>query len=120
MPTAQALADLDRREGMLDVHRPLPPATVDSLCASLRTGHAYASSAIEGNVLTLQEGEREVALEGPTDGGRPFRDQPEAFDHAEAFDYVRDLRDRREPLAESAIRRRPRLRHTHSRGRRRG
>lgn len=102
MDLAQVLADLDRRTSVLDGHRPLPPVTVRSLFAALRVEHTYASNAIEGNPLTLQE--TRVALEGLTVGGKPLRDHLEAIDHADAFDHVRTLADQREPLIESAIR----------------
>jgi len=102
MELAQTLAELDRRKSVLDAHRPLAPATVRSLFEALRVEHTYASNAIEGNSLTLQE--TLVALEGLTVGGKPLRDHLEAVDHAEAFDYVRVLTDRREPLTENAIR----------------
>ena len=102
MDLAQTLAELDRRKSVLDAHRPLPPVTVHSLFEALRVEHTYASNAIEGNSLTLQE--TSVVLEGLTVGGKPLRDHLEAVDHAEAFDYVRDLTDRREPLTESVIR----------------
>lgn len=102
MDLAQTLADLERRRSVLDAHRPLPPATVHSLFEALRVEHTYASNAIEGNSLTLQE--TQVALEGLTVGGKPLRDHLEAIDHADAFDYVRALADQREPLTESAIR----------------
>lgn len=102
MDLGQALADLERRKGVLDAHRPLPPATGHSLCAALRVEHTYASNAIEGNSLTLQE--TQVALEGLTVGGKPLRDHLEAIDHADAFDYVQTLVDKRAPLATATIR----------------
>ena len=102
MDLAQTLADLDRRKSLLDAHRPLPPLTVQTLFDALRVEHTYASNAIEGNSLTLQE--TLVALEGLTVGGKPLRDHLEAVDHAEAFDYVRGLADQRAPLTASAVR----------------
>ena len=89
MDLAHALAELDRRKSVLDAHRPLPPVTVHSLFEALRVEHTYASNAIEGNSLTLQE--TSVVLEGLTVGGKPLRDHLEAVDHAEAFDCVWDL-----------------------------
>jgi Fic family protein len=68
MDLAQVLADLDRRKGVLDGHRPLPPVTVRSLFEALRVEHTYASNAIEGNSLTLQE--TSVVLEGLTVAGK--------------------------------------------------
>ncbi len=102
MDAGEALAELDRRKRILDAHRPLPQAAVQSLWEALRVEHTYASNAIEGNTLTLQE--TRAALEGLTVGGKPLRDHLEAIDHAEAFDFVRDLTDRHEPITETGIR----------------
>ncbi len=76
MDLAQTLSDLERRKSVLDAPRPLPPVTVHSLFESLRVEHTYASNAIEGNSLNLQE--TSVVLEGLTVGGKPLRDHLEA------------------------------------------
>jgi len=77
---------LDARLNRIRQARPLPPETVRSLGDALRVRATWASNAIEGNSLTLQE--TKVVLDGLTVGGKPLRDHLEAVDHAEAWDAM--------------------------------
>lgn len=53
--------------------------------------YTYESNRIEGNTLTLQETEL-VVNEGVTIAGKSMREHLEAINHAEAIDYIKDLR----------------------------
>ena len=57
------------------------------LDAYFKIGSTYASNALEGNSLTLEE--TKVLLEdGITVGGKPIRDHYEATGHAAAYEYM--------------------------------
>jgi Fic family protein len=99
---AEALERLDAKQRRIASAGPLAPATSASLREALRVEHTYASNAIEGNTLTLQE--TRAVLEGVTVAGKPLRDHLEAVDLAEAFDYVAELARGREPVTEAAVR----------------
>ncbi len=100
--TADVLERLDAKQSRIAAAHPLPPATAASLREALRVEHTYASNAIEGNTLTLQE--TRAVLEGVTVAGKPLRDHLEAVDLAEAFDHVAELGRGNEPVTEAAIR----------------
>lgn len=82
----RALASLDARVRRLQDLEPLPEPTRASLLAALRTRVTQASTAIEGNHLTIRE--TQLILEGITVGGKPLRDHLEVLDHAEAWDAM--------------------------------
>jgi hypothetical protein len=85
-PAPLGFALLDARLNRIRQARPLPPETVRSLGDALRVRATWASNAIEGNSLTLQE--TKVVLDGLTVGGKPLGDHLEAVDHAEAWDAM--------------------------------
>ena len=93
---------LGTKKAQLDDHRPLSPGVVRRLGESLRLLLTYHSNAIEGNTLTLRE-TQVVIEEGLTIGGHPLREHLEATNHAQAYEYLTELADRREPVTRETI-----------------
>jgi fido (protein-threonine AMPylation protein) len=93
---------LGTKKSQLDEHRPLPASVVRRLGESLRLLLTYHSNAIEGNTLTLRE-TQVVIEEGLTIGGHPLREHLEATNHAQAYEYLTELADRREPVTRETI-----------------
>jgi fido (protein-threonine AMPylation protein) len=93
---------LTGKKAQLDRHRPLPTGVVRRLGESLRLLLTYHSNAIEGNTLTLRE-TQVVIEEGLTIGGHPLREHLEATNHAQAYEHLTELADRREPIGVDTI-----------------
>ncbi|WP_445002831.1 Fic family protein [Exiguobacterium alkaliphilum] len=92
---------LIHKKQQLDLHRPLPTYTLQSLREKLFLEWTYNSNAIEGNTLTINE--TKVVLEGITVGGKTMREHLEVINHQEAILYVEDIIRREEPLSEWQI-----------------
>lgn len=93
---------IDRLSAKLRSMRPLNETELRRLRDEFIIENTYNSNAIEGNTLTL----RETALilqEGITIAEKPIKDHLEAIGHKDAFSYVVELADRREPLTERTI-----------------
>lgn len=93
---------IDQLSAKLRSMRPLNEAELKRLRDEFMIENTYNSNAIEGNTLTL----RETALilqEGITIAEKPIKDHLEAIGHKDAFSYVVELADRREPLTERTI-----------------
>src|SRR5713226_9260556 len=86
---------LARKKALLDSYRPLPKDTVKRLNEDLRVFLTYHSNAIEGNTLTLRETQMVIDY-GITVDGHPLREYLEATNHAEAYEYVIALVEKRE------------------------
>ena len=87
MDLNQLLKKIDDNRKLIDGRRPLTTGEVRELDAYFKIGATYASNALEGNSLTLEE--TKVLLEdGITVGGKPIRDFYEATGHAKAYDYM--------------------------------
>ena len=81
------LQRIDNNREIINARRPLKPEEVRELDAYFKIGSTYASNALEGNSLTLEE--TKVLLEdGITVGGKPIRDYYEATGHAAAYEYM--------------------------------
>ncbi len=81
-------------KAQIDAFRPLSPQTLESLRRYYRVGLTYTSNALEGNTLT--ESETRVVLEdGLTVAGHPLREIYETQGHADAYDRLSALLDRR-------------------------
>src|SRR5437588_10275801 len=93
---------LVRKKAQLDRFRPLPPDTVRRLNEDLRVFLTYHSNAIEGNSLTLQETQMVIDY-GITLHGHPLREYLEATNHAEAYQYVTALVEKREAITRETI-----------------
>jgi fido (protein-threonine AMPylation protein) len=82
------------KRSIIDRARPLSPSTVRLLDDELRSVLTYHSNAIEGNTLSLRETQL-IIEHGMTVAGHSLREHLEATNHAEAFDLLRNLTDRR-------------------------
>jgi len=84
------MKEIDSLKAEISGFRPLDPHLAQQIRNYYRVGLTYSSNAIEGNTLT--ETETKVVLEdGLTIAGKPLRDHYEAEGHAEAFDKVFEL-----------------------------
>lgn len=92
---------IDTKKEQLDMKRPLPKYTVQSLREKLFLEWTYNSNAIEGNTLTLNE--TKVVLEGITVGGKTLREHLEVINHRDAISYVEDIVQKEEPFSEWQI-----------------
>jgi Fic family protein len=93
---------LERKKAQLDRYRPLPRDTVRRLNEDLRVFLTYHSNAIEGNTLSLRETQMVIEY-GITIDGHPLREYLEATNHAEAYEFVVTLIERREPITLETI-----------------
>src|SRR5437660_1852216 len=91
-----------RKKAQLDRYRPLPRDTVRRLNEDLRVFLTYHSNAIEGNTLSLRETQMVIEY-GITIDGHPLREYLEATNHAEAYEFVVTLIERREPITLETI-----------------
>ncbi len=91
-----------RKKAQLDRSRPLPGDTVRRLNEDLRVFLTYHSNAIEGNSLSLQETQMVIDY-GITIHGHPLREYLEATNHAEAYQYVTNLVEKREHITLKTI-----------------
>jgi len=93
---------IKRKKAQLDHYRPLPTDTVRRLNDDLRVFLTYHSNAIEGNSLSLQETQMVIDY-GITIHGHPLREYLEATNHAEAYQYVTALVEKRERITRETI-----------------
>ena len=95
------LAIIDRKKAELDTRRPLTEGEALRLAEEFTVEYTYNSNAIEGNTLTLRE--TDMVLRGLTIDQKPLKDHMEAVGHKEAFDFVRELVQKAEPMSEYII-----------------
>src|SRR5215472_5517745 len=93
---------ISRKKAQLDGYRPLPVDTLRRLNEDLRVFLTYHSNAIEGNSLSLQETQMVIDY-GITIHGHPLREYLEATNHAEAYQFVTNLVERRERITRETI-----------------
>ncbi len=82
--------------------RPLNQTELHRLHEEFMIENTYNSNAIEGNTLTLQETAL-ILQNGITIAEKPLRDHLEAIGHKDAFFYMMEIADRKEPLTERII-----------------
>jgi len=99
--TESLLEMIDRKKVELDIRRPLTEGEAQRLAEEFTVEYTYNSNAIEGNTLTLRE--TDMVLRGLTIDQKPLKDHMEAVGHKEAFDYVRELVKKAEPISEHLI-----------------
>ena len=99
--TESLLDMIDRKKVELDIRRPLTEGEAQRLAEEFTVEYTYNSNAIEGNTLTLRE--TDMVLRGLTIDQKPLKDHMEAVGHKEAFDYVRELVKKAEPISEHLI-----------------
>ncbi len=79
--------EIDSLQREINSYRPLSPNLLKQIREYYKIGLTYTSNALEGNTLT--ESETKIVLEeGITIGGKPLKDHLEAIGHAEAFDLL--------------------------------
>lgn len=89
------LQKIDALQKQINELRPFDRDTVLSLKEYYKIGLTWSSNAIEGNTLT--EAETKVVIEdGLAIGGKPLKDHLEAKGHAEAFEYMQGLVNKKE------------------------
>src|SRR5215472_14584386 len=93
---------ITRKKAQLDRYRPLPRDTVRRLNEDLRVFLTYHSNAIEGNSLSLQETQMVIDY-GVTVHGHPLREYLEATNHAEAYQFMTSLVERREQITHETV-----------------
>lgn len=84
------LLQLEAKKKRLDSYKPFQNELVKNLEEWFRIELTYTSNAIEGNTLTRQETAM-VVEEGLTVQGKSLAEHQEAINHAEAFDYIQTL-----------------------------
>lgn len=100
--SSESLLDMiDRKKAELDTRRPMTEGEVARLTEEFTVEYTYNSNAIEGNTLTLRE--TDMVLRGLTIDRKPLKDHMEAVGHKEAFDFVRELVQTREPMSERIV-----------------
>lgn len=99
--TESLLDIIDRKKAELDARRPLTEGEAQRLAEEFTVEYTYNSNAIEGNTLTLRE--TDMVLRGLTIDQKSLKDHMEAVGHKEAFDFVRELVRKGEPLSERII-----------------
>ena len=99
--TESLLDRIDRKKAELDTRRPLTEGEAQRLAEEFTVEYTYNSNAIEGNTLTLRE--TDMVLRGLTIDQKPLKDHMEAVGHKEAFDFVRELVQKAEPMSEHII-----------------
>lgn len=92
---------IDQKKKELDSRRPLTEGEVARLNEDFAIEYTYNSNAIEGNTLTLRE--TDMVLRGLTIDQKPLKEHMEVVGHKEAFDFVRELVQKNEPLSERVI-----------------
>ncbi len=95
------VAAVDALKGKLDSARPLTPAEAEKLRQVFLVDYTHASTAIEGNTLTISE--TAMALEGLTIAEKPLKDHLEAVGHRDAFLYLEEALRSGETLTERFI-----------------
>lgn len=98
-----SLQILEDKKKKLDQYRPLPLDLVKNLEDWFRIELTYTSNAIEGNTLSRPETAL-VVEKGITVEGKPLKDHLEAVNHAQAFDWIKQLAgSKRTDIAETHI-----------------
>ncbi len=102
--TLKALfSEADALRDELVKRRPLTQGELEHLREVFTVEYTYASNAIEGNTLTLEE--TALVLNGMTIDQKPLREHLEAIGHRDAFRYLEEVvRNEEVPLSERLIR----------------
>lgn len=88
------LLQLEAKKKRLDSYKPFQNELIKNLEEWFRIELTYTSNAIEGNTLTRAETAM-VVDEGLTVSGKSLTEHQEAINHAEAFDYIQTLVDKK-------------------------
>ena len=100
-PLVELVREVDSLKNELARRRPLSAGECERLHESFLVDYTHASTAIEGNTLTLSE--TALALKGLTIGQKPLKDHLEAIGHRDAFLFLEDAVRRGEPISERFV-----------------
>ena len=89
--------EIEKKKQELDAFRPLDKALKQNLEEWFRIELTYTSNAIEGNTLTRQETAL-VVEKGITVGGKSLVEHLEATNHAEALNWIDNLKKQKHSL----------------------
>lgn len=89
VPLLNLVREVDALKDELVRHRPLSTGECERLRESFLVDYTHASTAIEGNTLTLSE--TALALKGVTIGQKPLKDHLEAIGHRDAFVFLEEV-----------------------------
>lgn len=81
--------------------RPFTQGELERLTEEFLTEYTYNSNAIEGNTLTLRE--TDLVLKGLTIDKKSLKEHLEVVGHKEAFEYVKELVQKKELMSEKII-----------------
>lgn len=90
----KSLLQLHIKKQRLDSYKPFKNELIKNLEEWFRIELTYTSNAIEGNTLTRQETAM-VVEEGLTVAGKSLTEHQEALNHAQAFDFIQTLADKK-------------------------
>lgn len=97
------LTDFAKQVEQFRQEGPLDPVAIAKLREHFKASHIYHSAGIEGNRLTLQETFL-VLQEGLDISGKPLKDSLEVKSLGQAYECLKELADRSQPVRESDIR----------------
>lgn len=100
-PLRELFNQIDDKKQILDSLRPLTTGEVERLQQEFLIEFTYNSNAIEGNTLTLRE--TAMVLEGITIDKKPLREHLEVIGHKDAFEYLLQIVQDKEPISEKII-----------------
>ena len=100
-PLVELVREVDSLKNELARRRPLSSGECERLRESFLVDYTHASTAIEGNTLTLSE--TALALKGVTIGQKPLKDHLEAIGHRDAFLFLEEVVRRGEPISERFV-----------------
>ena len=91
-------AEVEKLQKEINTFRPLNEQLIKQIKAYYKIGLTYSSNALEGNSLT--ETETKIVLEdGITIAGKPLKDHYEAVGHAQAYDFLYTLDQKKDITA---------------------
>ncbi|ERL63926.1 Fic family protein [Schleiferilactobacillus shenzhenensis] len=103
MDLTALLKQIDAKKEQMGTYRPLSQADMRAIEHEKKIAHVWSSNAIEGNTLTLYE-TTSILETGMTVHEKPIKDVLEAIDLADAYDYMMDLVQHKQPVTETMIR----------------
>lgn len=101
VPLVNIVREVDALKAELLRHRPLSTGVCEWLRESFLVDYTHASTAIEGNTLTLSE--TALALKGVTIGQKPLKDHLEAIGHRDAFVFLEEVVRSGEPITAELV-----------------
>lgn len=100
-PLVSLIREVDALKDELARRRPFSKGECERLRESFLVDYTHASTAIEGNTLTLSE--TALALKGMTIGQKPLKDHLEAIGHRDAFVFLEEVVRSGDPITEELV-----------------